>query len=496
MALTITTAAQTANRLPGMKSWSPGLTDFQRAQLRAHEATTAGGGQLQPFGAGNFMSNTQQRARAMGGTYTPGPMGNGMGAPIGMASALGGTAAVGGNVAPGGPAGMPPQQPQSIQSQYQAPGGPLPQNPTGQYSGQQGQGAPMSGMPTNQNAPQGQGYTYRGIGPEGNSVFQDPATGEIFTYPASQGEGLTPGQATGLPQPQTPQTGLIGSEQALRQGLQGGTRAIDAALQQGRGDIQSGLQGATGTLSAYSQPGQGANQYQAALAGALGEQAQQDAMDRFMGSPGQQYLLDESERAIRRNAAATGGLGGANVQRALQENAIGLAAQDFDNAFNRLGSISDRGLASSGQIAGNQFAAGNALAGLTQDAGNIAAQMAYGTGNNLAQGRTRAGEMIAGNLDSTSSNLAQMMYGQGRDMSNVIGSGGSDLARLLAGAGEQTFNAESGLAQLLAQISQNAGANAAGLPGLGGTGQNPGVLTGAGNFLGGLGGFGTDVGWW
>lgn len=387
---------------------------------------------------------------------------------------LGGTGAMTGQMAPGAPTGMPQQTLMSIQS-----------NPYGQVRDANGTlGAFQSG----------QGYTYSGIGPEGNSVFQDPATGEVFTYPASQGQGLTPGQSTGLPQPQTPQTGLIGSEQALQQGLRAGTSAIDSALQQGRSDIQGGLQGSTGTLNPYLQPGQQSNQYQAALAGALGGQAQQQAMDRFMGSPGQQYLLDESERAIRRNAAATGGLGGANVQRALQENAIGLAAQDFDNAFNRLGTVSDRGLAAGGQVAGNQMAAGNALAGLAQGAGNIAAQMAYGTGNNLASGRTRAGEMIAGNLQDTSSNLSNLMYGQGRDMSNVIGQGGSNLAQLLAGAGKDTFNAESALAQLLAQISSNSGANAAGLPGIGGTSTNPGALTGIGNFLGGIGSFGQAYG--
>lgn len=300
--------------------------------------------------------------------------------------------------------------------------------------------------------------------------------------PTAQGQPAAQGAKS-----QQPQIGLMGSEQALRQGLAAGTGALDLALAQGRGDLAQAGQGANSTLDAFYQPGQQSNDYQAALSGALGGAAQQQAMDRFMGSPGQQYLIDQSERAITRNAAATGGLGSGNVQRALQENAIGLAAQDFGNAFNRLGSVSDRGLTAGRQTSGNQMATGQALAGLTQNAGNMAAQMGYNTGNNLASGRTRAGEMIANNIQGTSSNLANTMLGTGGQMSNVIGQGGSNLAQLLAGAGQAMYGADSTLAQILANISQNAGANSAGLPGLGGTSQTQGALAGIGNFMTGLG---------
>lgn len=378
------------------------------------------------------------------------------------------------SVAPGGPTGMPQQNPVSIQSQ--APSAPtgMPQQSAQPQAPSQGQGYTYAGIGREGFPSQGQEYLYAGIGEEGKSVFKDPATGEVFRYPGSQGEGLTPGQSAGLPQPQTPQTGLIGSEQALKQGLGAAGQILDQSQAQGRGDINSASQGANSTLNPYYQPGQQSNQYQAALSGALGGQSQQQAMDRFMGSPGQQYLLDESERSITRNAAATGGLGGANVQRALQQNAVGLAAQDFDNAFNRLGTVSDRGLAAGGQMAGNQMATGQALAGLGQDYGRMGADLAYGTGQGLAQGRTRAGDQIAGNIQGTSFNLADTMRGTGSEQSNVIGQGGSNLAQLLAGAGKDTFNAESNLAQILAQISQNVGANLAG-QGLGGTNNVAGV---------------------
>lgn len=55
----------------------------------------------------------------------------------------------------------------------------------------------------------------------------------------------------------------------------------------------------------------------------------------FAGSPGQAALLDRSQKAIQRSAAAHGSLLTGNTLDALQQNAIGLAAQDYGNEFNR-----------------------------------------------------------------------------------------------------------------------------------------------------------------
>jgi len=189
-----------------------------------------------------------------------------------------------------------------------------------------------------------------------------------------------------------PPTGLIGSELAL----QGGYNTAQAALLGGYGNAQTILgapgmtatarynpnvaqynpnvvnynpnvanysmggvtgaisQGVTGAGSAigqgvsglnpYATPGAQSLQLQAALAGSLGQPAQQQAYANFQESPGQQYLREQSERALLRNSAALGGLGGGNVRQELSRQAIGLAAQDFENSFNRLGSITQTGL--------------------------------------------------------------------------------------------------------------------------------------------------------
>jgi len=267
-------------------------------------------------------------------------------------------------------------------------------------------------------------------------------------------------------QPGSPQYGLSGAQDALQRGLEGGLAGLEAGVNQ-----------ATGTLSPYTQGGGAAYQLQAALSGALGPQAQAQAFANYQQSPEQQYLREQSEKAILRNASATGGLGSSNVLTALQRNATGLAAQDYANAFNRLGSLSGMGLGASGQ-----------LAGIQAGAGGQAGQMAYGTGGQLANYRTRAGEQIAGNVQGTSQGLAGMINQQGNDLSSLIGAQGTNIANLLSGYGQADAQTLQSLAALLANIRTGSASQVSGLPNLpqAGTG---GILEGLGNLLGGVGSF-------
>lgn len=303
---------------------------------------------------------------------------------------------------------------------------------------------------------------------------QGPAQQGMAQAAPMQGGGMPGG---GINFGQT-SSGVAGAEQAMQGGLRGGLGLLMQGTEQARRDLMQAGQGANNTLNPFYAPGQQSNEYQAALSGALGNQAQQHAMDSFMGSPGQQYLLNESERAIRRNAAATGGLGGGNVQRALQENAIGLAAQDFGNAFNRLGTVSDRGLAAGRQISGNAMTTGAGLANLTNQNANTGAGMIYGTGNQIGAGRNRAGEMIAGNIQGTSGNLANLMYGTGQDMSNAIGSGASQLIQALQVGGASDAEVLMAYANALAGNTQTGASTFTGQQGLGSTQNVDGFLTG------------------
>jgi len=283
------------------------------------------------------------------------------------------------------------------------------------------------------------------------------------------------GQVTQNPttNPNAPPTGVIGSEQALRQGLNAGLASIDA-----------GVNAASGTLSPYMQGGSGAFNYQAALSGAMGDQAQADAYARFQESPGQSYLRDMGEKALLRNASATGGLGGGNVLQELQRHGIGLAAQDFDNAFNRLGSLSQMG-----------YGASNNLAGMQGQAGFLGGEMAYGTGNTMAAGRTRAGERIADNLNSTTSALAGLQNQQGAGMADTINQQGGNLANILMEYGKASGLSEQQLMTILGNIATGSASTVAGLPGVPGVQQQDGNLTGIGNLLGGAGTLAKGFGW-
>lgn len=343
------------------------------------------------------------------------------------------------------------------------------------------------------------------------------------------------------PVQQGPQTGLIGSEQAL----QGGAEGAMSALMQGYGAAQAGLstpvqaptvgpadmsqvnsainQGvnqATGYLNPYAAQGVPAINMQAALSGAMGNDAQRQAMQNFSDSPGQQYMRERAERALLRNSAALGGLGGGRVRQELQRQAIGEAAQDFDRNFARVGSVAQAGQAAAGQQAGitgqlrGQQAgiAGNlegqrmgvqgqltgqgmqinnardmALAELASGTGQNAANIAYNTGANLASGRTRAGQDIAGAVGGTVSALANLANQQGQGISDTIGSTAGDLSNIISGAGGQQAASQQNLATILANIASGQGSQTAALPGIPGIQETEGILGKVGDLASGVG---------
>ena len=262
-----------------------------------------------------------------------------------------------------------------------------------------------------------------------------------------------------------PQTGLIGSEQALQGGLQGALSAV------GRGaDIAGGV------LQPFAGGGAQAFQQQTALSGAAGPQAQQEAFAAFQASPGQQFLQEQGQQALLRGASAIGGLGGGNVRQELQRQGIGFAAQDFGNQFNRLGSLSQIGAGAAGQ-----------QAGIAQRAGEFGGQAILGTGQALAGGRTRAGEQIAGATGATGSALANLLSQQGVGVSDILGQGTGSLANILAGAGQAGQAGQEQLATLLANIATGSASQRAALPGLPGFQRGPGALAGIGQAAEGIG---------
>ncbi len=269
-----------------------------------------------------------------------------------------------------------------------------------------------------------------------------------------------------------PKYGLIGSEEAMKGGLQGGIAGVEAGMNQ-----------AGQTLSPYTDRGAKAFDLQSALSGALGPAAQQQAFANYNQSPEMAYALSQAEKGITRNSAATGGLKGGNVLDALQRNAIGMAQQDYGNAFNRLGSLSAMGQNSA-----------NLLGGLQANAGGKVGDYAFGTGQAMASGRTRAGEQIANNVQGTSASLAEMLAKQGNDLSSIVGQGGGNIASLLSAYGITDAQQQQALAAILANIASGSASTVAGTTGLPGI-SNPGMLGGIGSLASGIGGLAQGFGW-
>lgn len=229
------------------------------------------------------------------------------------------------------------------------------------------------------------------------------AAGEFLATPGGQALGQAAGQigAAAL--------GARASGRAAGQlaaGAQAGRADIQSAITQGRGDIgaafQPSLAEIRGTLQPslaevsrgvslagrslreISRPGISAFDIQAAQSGALGPEAQRQAFAAFQESPEQEFLRQQGEQAITRQAAATGGLGGARVLEALQQRGIGLAAQQFGQQFQRLGQVAAPGLQAQQTLAGIQAQQGISRAGIRQATGINLANIRQATGTGLA----------------------------------------------------------------------------------------------------------------
>lgn len=179
-----------------------------------------------------------------------------------------------------------------------------------------------------------------------------------------------------------------GSERAAGRALERAGQGTAQTFRREFGETAAGLQ-------PFIDPGQQAAQQQAALSGALGPEAQQQAFTDFQEDPGTEFLREQGLRLVGSGAAATGGAGGGERLRELTRFSQGLALQDLSNRFGRLGDVTGTGLQAAGQLGTlrGQSAAGQAQ-GL-QFAGRGRAAGIAGEGAAEASGLAGAGEARA-----------------------------------------------------------------------------------------------------
>jgi len=116
----------------------------------------------------------------------------------------------------------------------------------------------------------------------------------------------------------------------------------------------------------WARAGKNALQQQQALLGLKGADAMNAA---YMENPAHQFAQGQMEQALMRNAAATGGLRGSDVQRELAEYTSGLTNQNIQNQLSQLGFMSEQGRMARGNI-------GQARAGQWIDNASIQSRMA------------------------------------------------------------------------------------------------------------------------
>jgi hypothetical protein len=185
----------------------------------------------------------------------------------------------------------------------------------------------------------------------------------------------------------------------------------------------------------------------------------------FTADPSYQFALDQSEQAINRAAAAHGGRLSGETLKALQNNASGLATQNYQNFIGNRNSLynnvanNDAYNANLGTNEANlQATTGTNVAGLQTGAGNSA----YNAAANNANFGFGVGQAQAGAATALGTNTAQTLQQIGAQASGYQNNLGQNIGSLTANtAGAQAGNQMTG-----AQLNTNLTSNLVGAQGM------------------------------
>lgn len=186
---------------------------------------------------------------------------------------------------------------------------------------------------------------------------------------------------------------LVGANQADK-ASQRATRAQVSASRRGQ-DLVAQQFGATKQgLDPFIQGAGGAFQQQQALSGASGLEAQQQAFSQFQESPNVAFLREQGLRGIDTGASARGQLGSGSRDKARIGFSQGLALQDFNNQFNRLGNVSRQGLSAAQSLGGFGSQQAGQQAALLGQQGQAQAQGFLNRGQAFQSGLAGIGQAI------------------------------------------------------------------------------------------------------
>ncbi len=174
-----------------------------------------------------------------------------------------------------------------------------------------------------------------------------------------------------------------------------------------------------GSMQQFSGAGTDALAMQRALLGLDGPEAMQAA---YQENPAQAFARAQMEKTLTRNAAATGGLGGSGLQKALLEHNVGLTNQNIQNQLAQLSGLSGRGQQAAMNLYDTGYDAAQGVAGVYGQTAADKLGIEAAKKEEAARRRSKAGSSIGSAIG----------YGVGGPWGSMIG--GS-----LGGAVEDVF---------------------------------------------------------
>lgn len=198
----------------------------------------------------------------------------------------------------------------------------------------------------------------------------------------------------------------------------------------GKADALTGFRGANSILDPYDKFGVGAGNKLAQYAGITG--GGQAAVNALAQDPGYQFRMAQGTNALDRSAAARGMLNSGAQQKALVGYGQGLASEELNNAFNRVGAVQNNSQQAANALAnisqnrgttlGNMaIGQGSQNQALLQNTSNALGQYAMAAGNAKAQGYENMGSAINGGLQNGLTTYMMSQQNQGGMYGNNYG---------------------------------------------------------------------------
>jgi hypothetical protein len=270
--------------------------------------------------------------------------------------------------------------------------------------------------------------------------------------------------------------GLLGSNaatSAAKTQAQSNQQAIQAQLgefQQQRGDeapfIQTGgnaISSLAGLLGLANVPGVATgslNQNPAQLMGlgpeptlSIPDPSNPATIAQFQQSPGYQYELGQQQNALQNSAAGKTGAISGNMLKALQQNAQGLASQDYGSWLTNATNFGTQNYAAGRQNYFDQYSIGqNQQANLFQRLLSLA-----GLGQGAAAGQGTTGTQLAGNVGGAQIGAGNALAAGQVGSANALTGGVNNLLTSLLAPNVGNNSGQSSLAALLAQFGGGGG---------------------------------------